>query len=174
VPELVSQIDTFKFTLAIRVGDEAVTPAAEEHVAQWVFYLSEEHGFRMDIIGDGNVVSWYVGPEGDTLTTVIPSEKTWFASPIPEEERGKMPEEYKDPNDYVRRFVAKPYEELGRSVINGVTVEGIEVQDPPTNGETLEDAVGRLWVNVESELPVRIEIEGRAEGKSVQWQMDFG
>jgi hypothetical protein len=174
VPDLVSQIDTFKFSLTIRVADGKSATPAEQTAAQWIFYLSEAHGFRMDINADGNVVSWYVGPEGDTLTTVIPGEKTWFESPIPEDQRGKMPEEYRDPNDYIRRFLAKPYKELGRSVINDVTVEGIEVQDPPTDGETLENAVGRLWVDVETELPVRIEIEGTAEGKAVQWQMDFG
>lgn len=174
VPELVSQIDTFKFGLTIRVADEEKTSGAEEHVAQWVFYLSEEHGFRMDVVGDGNVVSWYAPSEGDKVTTVIPAEKTWFESPIPEDQRGKMPEEYKDPNDYIRRFLAKPYKELGRSVIDGIAVEGIEVQDPPTDGEQLENAVGRLWVDMETELPVRIEIEGKAEGKAVQWLMDFG
>jgi len=84
-----------------------------------------------------------------------------------------MPEEYKDPADYVRRFVARPHKELGRSVIDGVEVEGIEVTDPPTDGESLEKAVGRMWVDVETELPVRIEIEGAADGQSVQWLMDF-
>jgi hypothetical protein len=128
----------------------------------------------MDINADGNVVSWYARPEGEKVTTVIPTEKTWFESPIPEDQRGKMPDEYKDPNDYIRRFLAKPYKELGRSVIDGVTVEGIEVQDPPTDGEELRDAVGRMWVDVQTELPVRIEIEGKADDKAVQWLMDFG
>ena len=128
----------------------------------------------MDINADGNVVSWYAPPEGDKVTTVIPAEKIWFESPVPEEERGKMPEEYKDPDDYIRRFLARPYKELGRSVINGVTVEGIEVQDPPTDGEELQNAVGRMWVDVETELPVRIEIEGKADNKDVRWRMDFG
>ncbi len=172
IPDRIDGVETFIFSLTIRVADgESALPSQTE--AQWIFYLSEESGFRMDIVGDGNVVSWYAGPEADTLTTVIPAEKTWFKSPIPESERGKMPEEYKDPADYVRRFLAKPYKELGRSTIDGVAVEGIEVTDPPTDGEPMQNAVGRMWVDIETELPVRIEIEGAAEGQSVQWLMEF-
>lgn len=170
VPDRVADQNAFIFSLTIGVTGDRNT---EQGTGQWVFYLSEEHGFRMDIIADGNTVSWYAGPEGETLTTVIPAEKVWFESPIPQDQRGKMPEEYKDPTDYIRRFMERPYEELGRSTLDGVAVEGIEVTDPPTDGEPLEHAVGRMWVDVETELPVRIEIEGTAEGQTVQWRMDF-
>ncbi len=172
IPNRIDSVETFIFSLTIRVADGDSAPPSETE-AQWIFYLSEESGFRMDIVGDGNVVSWYAGPEADTLTTVIPAEKTWFESPIPESERGKMPEEYKDPADYVRRFLGRPYKELGRSTIDGIAVEGIEVTDPPTDGEPMQNAVGRMWVDIETELPVRIEIEGAAESQSVQWLMDF-
>ncbi len=84
-----------------------------------------------------------------------------------------MPEEYKDPAEYIKRFLARPYKELGRSVIDGVEVEGIEVTDPPTDGDKLENAVGRMWVDVQTELPVRIEIEGTADSKTVHWLMEF-
>lgn len=173
IPDRIASIDTFIFSLTIRVAENGRTDSAERTEAQWVFYLSEQYGFRMDIVGDGNVVSWYAGPEGDMLTTVIPAEKTWFESPIPENQRGKMPEEYKDPADYIRRFMARPGKELGRSVIDGVKVEGIEVTDPPTDDEPMENAIGRMWVDVETELPVRIEIEGTAGAHNVQWLMDF-
>ncbi len=127
----------------------------------------------MDIRGGDTTISWYVPPEGDTLTMVIPGEKKWSKTPLPPEQRGKMPEEYKDPGEYLSRFLARPYKELGRSVIDGVEVEGIEVTDPPTDGEKLENSVGRLWVDVETELPIQIEIEGAANGAAVRWLMEF-
>lgn len=173
VPQHVAAADAFIFSLTIRVADGGTEMAAEPTTARWVFYMSEEHGFRMDIHADGNVVSWYVGPEADKLITVIPAEKTWFASPLPEGQATAMPEEYKDPADYVRRFMERPYKELGRSTIDGVEVDGIEVTDPPTDREPMENAVGRMWVDVATELPVRIEIEGTADGWLVQWLMDF-
>jgi hypothetical protein len=173
VPDLVAQVDTFIFSLTIRVGDNGSVPPGGQHDAQWIFYLSEEYGFRMDMGGDGQFVSWYVAPQSETMVTVIPGEKTWFESPVPEGQRDKMPEEYQDPADYIRRFMARPYRELGRSVIDGVTVEGIEVTDPPTDDGTLEGGVGRMWVDVETELPVKIELEGKADGQAVQWVLEF-
>jgi hypothetical protein len=174
IPSRIEAIDTFMFRLTIGVrGQEGATDAVGEQGGQWTFYLSEKYGFRMDIRGGDTTISWYVPPEQDTLTMVIPSEKKWSTTPLPPEQRGKMPEQYKDPADYLARFLARPYKELGRSVIDGVEVQGIEVTDPPTDGEKLENAIGRLWVDVETELPIRIEIEGTANGAAVRWLMEF-
>jgi outer membrane lipoprotein-sorting protein len=173
IPDHVKAIDTFMFRLTIGVHGKNGASVSDEHTGQFTFYLSEQHGFRMDIRGDGTVVSWYVPPESDTITMVVPGEKKWSKSPLPPEQRGQMPEEYQDPAEYIKRFMARPYQELGRSVIDGVEVEGIEVTDPPTDGGTLENGIGRMWVDVQTELPVRIEIEGKADGMAVQWLMEF-
>jgi outer membrane lipoprotein-sorting protein len=173
IPDRVKAIDTFLFRLTMSVQDKSGTSIPNEPTAQFTFYLSERYGFRMDIRGDGTVVSWYVPPEGDTLTMVVPREKKWSRTPLPPEARGRMPEEYQDPADYIKRFMARPYKQLGRSILGGVEVEGIEVTDPPTDGEKLQNAIGRMWVDVRTELPVQIEIEGTANGKIAQWLMEF-
>ena len=128
----------------------------------------------MDIGGDGGqVVSWYVPPESDTITMVTPADKKWSKSPLPPEQR-KMPEQYEDPAEYIQRFLARPSKELGRSVIDGVEVEGIEVTDPPTENGKLANGIGRMWVDVQNQLPVRIEIESPANGEvAVRWLMEF-
>jgi len=173
IPDHIKAIDTFMFRLTIGVHGKDGAKAADQHAGQFTFYLSEQYGFRMDISGDGQVVSWYVPPQADTITMVVPADKKWSKSPLPPEQRGKMPEEYKDPAEYIEKFMARPYKELGRSVIDGVEVEGIEVTDPPTEGGKLDNGIGRLWVDVRTELPVRIEIEGKAGDTAVQWLMEF-
>jgi len=173
IPDHIKTIDTFMFRLTIGVRGEGGVDVPDEKGGQWTFYLSEERGFRMDVRGGDTVVSWYVPSSEDTLTMVVPGEKKWSQSPLPPEQRGKMPDEYKDPAEYLARFLASPYKELGRSVIDGVEVEGIEVAGPPTEGEKLENAVGRLWVDRQTELPVQIEIEGTANGAAVRWLMEF-
>ena len=173
IPDHIKTIDTFMFRLTIGVHGKGDPNSADQHTGQFTFYLSEQYGFRMDISGDGQVVSWYVSPESDTVTMVMPAEKKWSRQPLPPEQRGKMPEQYQDPAEYITRFLARPRKELGRSVIDGIEVEGIEVTDPPTEGGKLDHGIGRLWVDVRTELPVRIEIEGTADGKNVHWLMEF-
>jgi len=173
IPSHIQAIDTFMFRLTIGVRDPNGANPPVEQAPQWTFYLSERYGFRMDIGGGDAVVSWYVPPTEDTLTMVIPAEKKWSQTPLPPEQRGKMPDGYEDPAEYLTKFLARPQKELGRSVIDGVEVEGIEVTDPPTQGKKLENGIGRLWVDPVTELPIRIEIEGTADGAAVRWLMEF-
>ena len=173
VAQRVEQIETFIFGLTIKVSDPNSDQAADQTTAKWIIYLSEEYGFRMDIGANDDVVSWYVAPDANEMIMVVPGQKELVEWPLPAEMSDKMPDEYRDPREYISRFISRPYKELGRSVIDGVQVEGIEVQNPPTDGEQLENAVGRLWVDTETEFPVRIEIEGMAGTSKVQWIMDF-
>jgi hypothetical protein len=173
VAQHVQQIETFIFGSTIKVSDPNTDQTAGQTTAKWIIYLSEKYGFRMDIWGDQDFVSLYVAPNADKMIMVFPDKKERVELPLPADKRVQMPEEYKDPKEYIKRFMSQPYKELGHSVINGIQVEGIEVTDPPTDGEHLDNAVGRLWVDTERELPVRIEIEGMAEKEMVQWIMDF-
>jgi len=173
IPDRVEAIDTFMFRLTIGVRDKDGAGVSKPAGGQFTFYLSERYGFRMDIRGGETTVSWYVPPAADTLTMVIPAEKRWSRTPLSPEQRGKMPEEYEDPAAYIKRFLARPYKKLGRSVLDGVEVEGIEVTDPPTKDGTLANGLGRMWVDVKTELPVRIELEGPADGKTAHWLMQF-
>jgi len=172
IPDHIKTIDTFMFRLTIGVRGKDDAKAADQHGGQFTFYLSEQYGFRMDIGGDSTVVSWYVPPTADTITMVVPADKKWSKSPLPPEQR-KMPEQYDDPAEYIKRFLARHFKALGRSVIAGLEVEGIEVTDPPTKEGKLTNGTGRMWVDVQTELPVRIEIEGTADGKTVHWLMEF-
>lgn len=173
VAQRIEQIETFMFGLTIKVSDPSTENSTEQTTARWVIYLSDEYGFRMDMGAGENLVSWYVAPGASEMIMAVPGEEELIEWPLPADMREKMPEEYRDPREYINCFMSRSYKELGRSVIDGVQVEGIEVKEPPTDGERLENAIGRLWVDTEYELPVRIEIEGTADGKKVQWIMDF-
>jgi hypothetical protein len=171
IAENVERIDTFKFNLEIIVHNNDLDKPAEDTQAQWTIYLSSKYGFRMDIGNKDNAVSWYVPVKKDKIITVIPAEKKWVQMPFSDDYARQCEE--KDPRDYIKRFMSCKYTELGRQTIDGIEVEGIEVINPPTDIEHLENAVGRLWVDVETQLPVRIEIKGNVDRDTVQCNMDF-
>ena len=60
------------------------------------------------------------------------------------------------------------YTELGRATINGVVVEGIEAKQPQQMVDA--NSIMRLWVDVQTNLPVQVEVEmiGMAEGQMRQ------
>ncbi len=173
IAENVRQIDTFMFSLSIKVTDSPTEKLPQQVHAKWRIYLSGQYGFRMDIYANDKVVSWFVPAGSDTIITVIPDEKKWTKMPLSENQLQQAQQKEKDPREYIKRFVSRPYKQLGRATIDGIAVEGIEVNNPPTDGEPLENAVGRLWVDVTTQLPVRVEIEGTAEGNPVESIMDF-
>ena len=173
VAENVERIDTFKFNLKIIVHNNDPNKPAEDTQTQLTMYLSSKYGFRMDINNkDDNVVSWYVPVEEDKIIMVINKEKKWVQWPFSADYARQQWEE-KDPRDYIKRFMSCKYTELGRQTIDGIEVEGIETINPPTDIEHLENAVGRLWVDVKTQLPVRVEIKGNVGRNTVQCGMDF-
>jgi hypothetical protein len=139
------------------------------------YYLSSAYGFRWDVMQEGeSLMSFYVLPDGDSMVVLNHEESTWLRLPV--EKRGPVqsplsPDE--DPEEYIRRFLARGYRELGRSVINNVTVEGVEVSGPPVGEDSYLEGVGRLWVEVGTSLPIRLELTGIADGREMEWLMDF-
>ncbi len=148
-------------------------PAVEE--ATLAFWLSREYGFRWDVLTDSLLVSsMFIPPSGDSMIWVMHEEEMWARLPVDREESGQMvPAVQRNPEEYIRRFLAGGYRELGTSVIDSTEVVGIEVDDPPAGDGAVLDGVGRLWVDVLSSLPVRLELRGQVGGSDLQWVFDF-
>jgi hypothetical protein len=168
----IADIDNFFFCLKMTVIDEI--ESQEESEATWSIYLSSLYGFRMDTQANNTIISqMFVPSTQDRIITVIPKEKKWMQMPVNPEELRQKQETERDPRKYIEEFMSCEYIRLGRKSLDGITVEGIEVKNPPSAFVGLEDAVGRLWVEVETDLPVKIEFEGKTEGKRALMVMDF-
>jgi hypothetical protein len=68
----------------------------------------------------------------------------------------------------VQYFKSLDFEEIGRKKIEGMTASGIEIVNPAEFQAVLEESTIRLWVDVETNWPVMIEIEGTARGGDVR------
>jgi len=181
VADQVADIDRFMFQMKIRVpkggrgGPPKRGPEPVGAEVAMTFYLSSEHGFRWDVHTEGQLVmSYYTTPGGDSVIVVDHAEESWMRFPTSPQRQAQSPlSPEEDPEEYIRRFLARGYRELGESTIDGVKVEGIEVTDPPAGVDSYLKGVGRLWVDVRSELPVRLELQGEAEGQNMEWIFDF-
>ena len=75
------------------------------------------------------------------------------------------------PRQWVKIILSEDYIELGRGSINGIKVEGVEVENSELLGG--DEGVVRLWVDVETNLPVRMELEGMMMEAGAKRPMKF-
>ncbi|MFA6175670.1 MAG: hypothetical protein WC765_03710 [Phycisphaerae bacterium] len=141
--------------------------AAQE--TQGITYYSSEYGMRMDkSISKNLVMAEYWLPIERTIVSINPAAKTYQRLSLSEDEfRRRF---YKrDWKEFIKHVMSFEYTKIGYNKINGVEVEGVEVTNPRVMLENLfENVVVRLWVDIRTNLPVRIEMEGTADNGAVQ------
>ncbi len=137
-------------------------------------FVSSEYGFRSDTYADDKLqMSQYTLLAEGVIISIIPEQKGYMRIVLTDEHLEKRQRQGNDPREMVRQFMSAEYAELGRDVINGVEVEGIETTDPNVYGGVFEDFVARLWVDVETDLPVRMEMEMQMETGAGLMQMSM-
>jgi hypothetical protein len=100
----------------------------------------------------------------------MPGMKKYRKVSTSEEHIRKIHEQV-NPVGMIKEFMLFEHTQLGREIIDGVEVEGIEVNDPgflTVLTSVFESAVGRLWVDVKTNLPVRTEIRGISDNGSIE------
>jgi hypothetical protein len=102
--------------------------------------------------------------------------KVCFRGPVSDETIREM--HTKDPRRIVAKILAGKYVELGTDVIEGKAVRGVELRDPtflfeegqkmPPAWEFPEDFAARFWIDVQTQLPVWMEVSIVLKGSPVR------
>lgn len=139
------------------------------HDVDMTFYRSTEYGTRRDSFYNEELISrLYVGKGEDRSVELLPTQQKYIKAVFTEEQLKEITEK-NDPKAIVKEFMCcNQYTELGRKTINGIEVEGIEVDNEQFGATLFERGKGRLWAAVDTELPVLIELEGTSAGGTVQ------
>jgi hypothetical protein len=150
VLEVMGNVPTviFEITNATILKDNTTVSAVSK------VYDAGEHGNRTDIyINNELVMQKYAIPNKNASYRIRPKQKTYSVFELMSEQ---LPTEQDFPRQYVKVILSEDYTQLGSSNIDGFDVEGVEV----INSEALPSHKGwaRLWVDVETNLPVQIEL----------------
>lgn len=141
-----------------------------------IIYSSANYGKRTDSYKGGQLLfSIYVLPQEKALINVLYSSKECIRYPLLHGQAGGTDLKIRE---MVKSLLSNDYVELGLDTVDGVHVKGAELYGQKISGPRLDDAVTRLWVDIETGLPVRIELEGLAyrtttEVKIVQDQFQW-
>ncbi|MFC1782160.1 hypothetical protein ACFL02_01075 [Planctomycetota bacterium] len=126
-------------------------------------YVSSKYGFKSEIyINDIlNLISY----------TLFQEKKMYYIFPIEKEYQYKSHSEVvfrsliqeNDVKNTIKKFFSFEHKNIGRDIIDGIYVEGIEINDPifmfDTGYSPDSPFIARLWVDEDTNLPVRIKFE---------------
>ncbi|MHC4625009.1 MAG: hypothetical protein ACYS4W_14025 [Planctomycetota bacterium] len=173
--ERVEQIETVSYRMH-------TTCTTEEGQGESLVYQSCEYGQRLDTFsGDKLCAQAYSLARENVFVVIMHQSKKYMRKELTEEQAQQFPK-VADPRKWLKKLLSEEYRKLGRDIIDGVEVEGIEVEGPHFMGGGLRDCRVALWVEVEDELPVRLisesmPSEGRRHFKTVfdnfEWNVDF-
>jgi len=150
VLEKAEQIPTVIFDTTV----EITYSESEKHQFQAENYVAADYGIRVNIYHNGELGTiQYKLPHKKVVYVIRPLQKKYKRKDLSDEQVA-LGHDRDDPRMWVKAITSGDYSELGRADINGVIVEGIETK---ITGEA--NGVMRLWVDVETNLPVRIEVE---------------
>jgi len=142
----------------------------DEPLVSGKLYISAEHGMRFDAgLRDNKDMQMtaYHRPDGPVVT-VQPALNMAIRMKMPDDLSALMDvPEHRSPDAFIRKFMEMTGEadrKLGRSTLDGREVEGFEVSARklglPLHGGAAS-ATARLWVDVNTNQPVRLEVEMR-------------
>lgn len=157
VSENMNNVRTFTYRYCQQILDGRPNRANQ---TETVLYISPDQGVRLSTYVDGKAeMRTFLLPAEKVKITVMPEEKQYKRDELTEQTFGQVQRE-KDPRELIGQFLSSDYRDLGCAVVGGIRTRGIEVSNPGFFQGSMKDAVGRLWINVKTQLPVRMELEG--------------
>jgi len=128
-------------------------------------YIAADSRWRSDTFMDGKLMKIsYRLPRKNVAYVILVDRKQYRRHDVSYDQAalGREPD---DPRTWLKRLLSgDDYTKLGRTTIDGVVVEGVEGRQLESGGET----VMRVWVDVETNLPVRIEMKGMEGGQMMK------
>ncbi|MHC4120762.1 MAG: LolA family protein [Planctomycetota bacterium] len=126
-------------------------------------WISNDHGMRAttETVDPNNEITRqeiYVLLQKKTAVMVEPQKKSYRRYKLDDTMIEGLKEKYSDPRSMIKEMLNCEYTSLGQSVIDGVNVEGFQTTDPAYSmGSAFGQADVKVWVDVETRLPVRSE-----------------
>ena len=178
----IGKVRAFAYKMKMSMENVPGVPVGKTMNLEIDAWISKDIGMRMDSCAEGELISqnYVLLPQG-TIISVIPEEKKYIRMTLTDGLFEEMQKDNGDPRKMVDEFMKCEYRKLGPSIIDGIEVEGIQSKDPKIVGGVLGTVVARLWVAVENDLPVRMEIMCYSNGKKVmdmvmdefQWDVEL-
>ncbi len=114
-----------------------------------------------------------INPAEQVLHALDVASRTYSRRELSDAELGQL-RGSGDVREFIERFRSLGYRPIGTGELNGIAVSAIETEDPEIWGERFESGRRRLWIDMETKWPLRLEYEGsRDDGAArVEYVLD--
>ncbi len=160
----VEQVSAFTYRMTMHVKGAMPGMSPEGTDMTTTALIANDYGARMDThmtnpaTGQPMDQQMYLLPAQKMMMMVLPAMKQYTRMSLDDSMFEEMKKQNNDPRIMIQQILACKYEELGKSVIDGVAVQGFRTTDPAYASGAVEDIDVKLWVDVKTWLPVRVEM----------------
>jgi hypothetical protein len=109
--------------------------------------------------GESTFKEIWLLPDKKTMINILHEQKKYFRIELGDDGAGIW-EWMSDPSALTRQILNRKYESLGRSIVDGVEVEGFRTTDPNYWHPSIHEIDAKIWVDVKTSLPVRYDVTG--------------
>jgi len=161
----IQQVSVYMYQMSMTVSGQATTGTAVDQNVHATILLSEDCGMKMNMEmtdPNGTTVTYheqYVLPQKKILITIMPEHKKYMQIELDDTQFANLQKQNNDPGAMVKQILDCEYENLGRSTLGGIAVEGFRTTDPAYLGGMMGEIDATIWVDVKTQLPVRTEME---------------
>ena len=168
VLERIEQAQAFMYRMKMTTTGAMMSgmPAGKKIEMESTIIISNEYGMKMEMtMTDPNTgqeemtQQMYILPDKKMMISLMPEQKKYMRMEFDDDLLASMKRQNNDPREMIKQIMGCEYTELGRSVIDGIEVEGFRTTDPAFYGGAMENLELTLWVDVEKWLPVRTEMD---------------
>jgi len=165
----VQQITAYMYQMTMTINGKGPGGLDMNQNIESTVLISQDYGMKMTMgMSDPNggraePTETYMLPGEKAMITIIPFTKKYIRMELDETMAEKTRQQNYDPGTMLRQILDCKYESLGRSVIDGVEVEGFHTSDPNYAGSMGGQVDVKIWVDVKTQLPVREEMDMQME-----------
>jgi outer membrane lipoprotein-sorting protein len=160
----VEQVQAFmyKMTMHIKGSMPGIPPGGVDTEATML--IANEYGMKMDMssadptLGQAMTQQMYMLPQQKMILVLLPAVKKYMRMQVNDEMFEKKRQENNDPRLMLKKILECQYTDLGKTVLEGVEVQGFQTTDPAYGGG-LGDVDVKVWVNMKTELPIRMDMK---------------
>jgi len=167
VLERVEQAQAFMYKMKMKVTGSMMSgaPAVNQDM-QGTIIISNDYGMKMEMdmtdpnTGTKTIQRMYFVLREKAMFTVMAEQKRYMRIEFTDDLLERTKKQNNDPREMIKQIMNTEYVELGKSVIDGVDVEGFETTDPAFLGGSMTANVKvTLWVDSATWLPVLAEMD---------------